>query len=140
MTIFDAQEILLLWFSSNDTFDPSHDFNNILDKQSLTKEVDRGIYEVALNKLAEGNVVARVPLKGASHQWVLVKPLNMVVQNVEIEFPLAQAVASIINRFSAAQGGSDRVVSSGSIGTRAIITLLDIINSLSSALNEKAKA
>lgn len=136
MTLLDARENLLEWFLENEGFEPAVDFDNFLDKVSMTRDEDKELYLAALDELSENGFLVKLTVRGKP-LWKLTKPLRMRSQNVELSYPVISAITSTINDFSAATDGRVARVESFNIGEREIAILVDIIATLSSAIAEQ---
>lgn len=136
MTLLDAQERLLEWFLENEGFDVSVDFDNVLEKISMTRDEDKALYLAALESFTKNDMLVKLDVRGNTI-WKLVKPLRMHSQTVELSYPVAKAIANTINNFSEATGGAERVVESFRVGEQEVATLVQIIEQLSRALADK---
>lgn len=95
MTVQTAKIQLFKYFSSHETFDLNKDFS-LISFISDDPEIDKGIIKLALKEFEEQKLASKLDIN-EKNIWVLNKPLNSFVQNIEIDAMTAQAVSEVIN-------------------------------------------
>jgi len=140
MTIIEAQNTLIGFFMEHDVFNPEEDMDTVLPKDSITREIDAAIFVAGLTVFEGQHIVMRIQPQGkldGQFAWALTKPLAMRTQSVEIDIPIAKAIADTLNDYSEAVGGDRTAADVFALNERHLAGLVQIIQHLSGILNAK---
>jgi|TARA_B100000085_G_scaffold283532_1_gene314431 hypothetical protein len=111
MNIRDVSNELFQWFSDNDSFCISKDFNKVI-LITEHRQRDTAALKAALNNLEKVNLIQKQEIEG-EEIWVLEKPFEQYEQTVEIPPQTCIAITEIINSFcDEIEDQTDRVNSS----------------------------
>ncbi len=97
MTIYESTDILLRWFSANNSFNLEDNFKALLPNYvSDTPEADRASLILGLKEMQESKLVNVTQIDGKDY-YVLMRPFNTMSQNVNMSAEGALIISEIIN-------------------------------------------
>jgi len=139
MTIFEAQSILLDYFSKkgNDHFSFDKNFKDLQIITGNDIEDDHSIVELALMEFCKSNILIKYPERNF---WVLTKPLQLYSQNVELSSQTCSAIADIVNGECEKLGEERWLVDPLNIkenDVQKLIIIIDNLIKMASELGEK---
>lgn len=135
MTILEASQELLTWFSKNDSFSIIDDSKTFLKKDNLTLNENAAV-SLALNDLEKMGLINRFVLD-SKEIWVMKKPLALLSQSVEISGQLSIHIANIINNFFSLTDDKENMCDSSNISQDDIAKLVEICSYLAQNVNFK---
>lgn len=135
MTVLEACNHLINWFSTNESFDLNKDFKSLLIVTD-DKEVVVASLKEALKELANGDIVAKAEIKNRE-VWILKKDLGSYEQSVKIEGVASLEIAKIVNRACDMTDSAEEYCNPISIVPRDINNLIFICQKLFNSVGEK---
>jgi hypothetical protein len=97
MTILEVGVKLYEWFESNDSFDVDKNFKNIF-LISEDEDLDKALLNASLRKIESQNVISGSHVNGRSF-YLLNRPIDSMDQSVNVDYPTAIKIATVINNF-----------------------------------------
>ena len=97
MTILEATIKLVTWFRTNESFELSRDFINII-AITETKKEDLVALKCALKNLCDSNILGKETVDNTDY-FILNRPLDSMEQNITASYSLCIDIATIINLF-----------------------------------------
>lgn len=95
MNILDCFQLLNEYFNSHSSFNVKKNRKEIF-LVSDDEKAENAALICALKEMEKADVLRSCSIEGEDY-WVLIKPLQSVVQNLEINGLVASAIASVIN-------------------------------------------
>jgi hypothetical protein len=135
VTVLEACNHLINWFSTNESFDLNKDFKSLLIVTD-DKEVVVASLKEALKELANGDIVAKAEIKNRE-VWILKKDLGSYEQSVKIEGVASLEIAKIVNRACDMTDSAEEYCNPISIVPRDINNLIFICQKLFNSVGEK---
>jgi hypothetical protein len=96
MTILEANNKLLEYFSSNEYFELSKDFSKVVLISDT--DADKAAIIMALEELEKQKIVVKKVFENREY-WILFKPLAFQMQSFDLSLMTAIRIANTINKF-----------------------------------------
>jgi len=131
MNVLDATIKLYDWFGKHDSFTMEKDFKPLV-LLTESPERDRAAVLCALESLEKYEVVQSVEIETKNlikkRIWTLTRPLESMPQNVEVNYDMANMMATVINQFGEAIGRKENFCDPSQITAENVKDLIFITN------------
>ena len=125
MTLFDVQNQLYDFYAKNDSFQIDENFNDIV-AISIDKDKDKAIVSQTLERLQKIGIVDKARCKDKIW-WVLVKPLNLYPQTVQLSRSTIMEIARVINEYCERVKDTENLVDQTNIQEKDIKNVLSLL-------------